>query len=88
LHTAGALAISENHPQMIRMLCFVLRIYQNIINKYHHKLVKIIHEYTVHQIHEEGWCIVRPKDITVNSYNPYLVMNVVFGMSEGQMLSW
>jgi hypothetical protein len=30
---------------------------------------------------------VRPKDITVNSYNPYLVMNVVFGMSEGQILS-
>ena len=47
----------QYHPQMICMLFFTLRIYQNIINKYHHKLVKIIHEYTVHQIHEEGWCI-------------------------------
>jgi hypothetical protein len=47
----------QNHPQMICMLLLTLRIYQNIINKYHHKLVKIVHEYTVHQIHEEGWCI-------------------------------
>jgi hypothetical protein len=47
----------QYHPQMICMFCFALRIYQNIINKYHHKLVEIIHEYTVHQIHEEGRCI-------------------------------
>jgi hypothetical protein len=26
----------------------------------------------------------RLKDITVYSYNPYLVINVVFGMSEGR----
>ena len=26
-------------------------------------------------------------DMTVNSYTPYLVMNVDFGMSEGQILS-
>jgi hypothetical protein len=30
---------------------------------------------------------VRPKDITVNSYNPYLVINVIFGISEGWILS-
>jgi hypothetical protein len=50
--------VTAIHPQMICMLCFALRIYQNIINKYHHKLVEIIHEYTVHQIHEEGRCIL------------------------------
>ena len=44
----------QYHPQMIRMLFFVSRIYQNVIDEYHHKLVKIIHEYTVHQIHKEG----------------------------------
>ena len=38
------------------MLFFALRINQNVINEYHHKLVKIIHEYTVHQVHEEGRC--------------------------------
>jgi hypothetical protein len=31
--------------------------------------------------------LVRSKDITVNSYNPYLVMNAVFRISEGQILS-
>ena len=31
--------------------------------------------------------LVKPKDITVNSYKPYLVMNAVFGMSEGRILS-
>jgi hypothetical protein len=30
---------------------------------------------------------VRPNDMTVNSYSPYLVKNAVFGMSEGQILS-
>jgi hypothetical protein len=30
---------------------------------------------------------VNPNDITMNSYIPYLVMNVVFGMSVGQILS-
>ena len=31
--------------------------------------------------------LVKPNDITVNSYKPYLVMNAVFGMSEGRILS-
>jgi hypothetical protein len=26
-------------------------------------------------------------DMTVNSYSPYLVINAVFGMSEGRILS-
>jgi hypothetical protein len=30
---------------------------------------------------------VRPKDITMNSYSPYFVVNVVFGTSEGRILS-
>jgi hypothetical protein len=30
---------------------------------------------------------VRPKDITMYSYNPYLVINDVFRMSEGRILS-
>jgi hypothetical protein len=51
----------QYHLQMIHMLLLTLIIYKNVINKYHHKLVKIIHEYTVHQIHEEGWCIRQAK---------------------------
>jgi hypothetical protein len=36
---------------------------------------------------KKAGAFVRPKDITVYSYSPYLVMNVVFGMSEGRILS-
>ena len=36
---------------------------------------------------KKAGAFVRPKDITGNSYNPYLVVNVVFGMSEGRILS-
>jgi hypothetical protein len=32
---------------------------------------------------KKAGAFVRLKDITVNSYNPYLVMKVVFEMSEG-----
>jgi hypothetical protein len=30
---------------------------------------------------------VNPNNITMNSYSPYLVMNVVFSISTGQILS-
>jgi hypothetical protein len=36
---------------------------------------------------KKAGALVRLKDITMNSYNPYFVMNVVFRMSEGQILS-
>jgi hypothetical protein len=36
---------------------------------------------------KKAGAFVRPKDIIMNSYNPYWVMNVVFGMSEGRILS-
>jgi hypothetical protein len=36
---------------------------------------------------KKAGAFVRPNDITVNSYSPYLVMNAIFGMSEGQILS-
>jgi hypothetical protein len=36
---------------------------------------------------KKAGAFVKPKDITVYSYNPYLVMNAVFGMSEGRILS-
>jgi hypothetical protein len=37
---------------------------------------------------KKAGAFVRPKDITVNSYNPYMVINVVYVMSEGRILSW
>jgi hypothetical protein len=32
--------------------------------------------------------LVRPKDMTRYSYNPYLVEKAVFGMSSGWILIW
>jgi hypothetical protein len=51
----------QYHLQMIHMLLLTSRIYENIINEYHHKLVEVIHKHTVHQIHEEGWRIRQTK---------------------------
>jgi hypothetical protein len=36
---------------------------------------------------KKGVAFVNPNDMTVYAYSPYLVINVVFGISEGQILS-
>jgi hypothetical protein len=36
---------------------------------------------------KKGGTFANPNDMTVYSYSPYLVINVVFGMSEGRILS-
>jgi hypothetical protein len=42
---------------LMLMLLLILGIYKNIINEYHHKLVEVVHEHTVHQVHEVSWRI-------------------------------
>jgi hypothetical protein len=44
-------------PQMFLTLLLILGIYKNIINEHHYELVEIVHEHTVHQVHEIGWRI-------------------------------
>jgi hypothetical protein len=39
------------------MLLLILRIYEHIINEHHYKFVEVVHEYTVHEVHEIGWRI-------------------------------
>jgi hypothetical protein len=51
----------QHLSQVIYMLLLTLRIYENIIHEHHHKLIKIIHEHTVHKIHEERWRIHHTK---------------------------
>ena len=43
------------------MLLFILGIYENIINEHHYEFVEIVHEPTVHQIHEVSWRIRQSK---------------------------
>jgi hypothetical protein len=34
------------------MFLLILGIYKNIINEHHYELVELVHEHTVHQVHE------------------------------------
>ena len=43
----------QHEPQMLFMLFLCLGEDHNIINKDHHEDIQIIHEYHVHQMHEE-----------------------------------
>jgi hypothetical protein len=38
---------------MLFMLFLILRIYENIIDEHHYELVEVVHEHTIHQVHEE-----------------------------------
>jgi hypothetical protein len=39
------------------MLLLILGIYEDIINKHHYEFVEIVHEHSIHQVHEESWRI-------------------------------
>jgi hypothetical protein len=42
----------QNNPKMLLMLSFILGVDQDVINEYHDKLIQLLHEYGVHQVHE------------------------------------
>jgi hypothetical protein len=42
----------KNNAEMSCMIFFTRGIDQDIVNKHHNKLVKLRHEYGVHQVHE------------------------------------
>jgi hypothetical protein len=73
--------------KMLFMLFFTSSVDQYIIDEHHDKLVQILHENLVHQIHEVGGALVNPNGITIYSYRPYLNMNAVFGMSHSRIFS-
>jgi len=66
----------------------ILRVYQDVIYKCHHKLVWIKSENSIHKIHKGRGGIGQARGITTNSKWPYLVLNAVLGMSLGLILSW
>jgi hypothetical protein len=47
----------QNQTEMVFMLFFTSRVDQYIIDEHHDKLVQILHENLIHQIHNIGWCI-------------------------------
>ena len=46
---------------MLCMVCLILRINQDIIDKHNHELAELEHEYRIHQIHEVGRSICQSK---------------------------
>jgi hypothetical protein len=75
----------QYHLSMIHMLLLTLRVYENIIDEHHHKLVLVIHEHDIHQIHEGSWCICQTKRHHCELIEPILG-DVVFRTSEGRIL--
>ena len=73
--------MSEYYSEVFRMLLPTFKIYQYIVNKYYNKLVKVWVEYSVHQVHEYGWSISQSKRHYKKLICPYLLLNVVFGIS-------
>ena len=51
----------QHHYQVLYVIFYFLKIDQDIIDKHDHKLIKLRHEYLVHQIHEIGRGIGQPK---------------------------
>jgi hypothetical protein len=39
---------------MLLVLLHILIIYEDIIDEHHCEFVKIVHEHTIHQVHEES----------------------------------
>ena len=46
---------------MFCMICLILRVNQDIIDKHNHELVELGHEYRIHQVHEVGRSIRQSK---------------------------
>jgi hypothetical protein len=39
------------------MLLLILGIYEDIVDEHHYESVEVVHEHTVHQVHEISWRI-------------------------------
>jgi hypothetical protein len=71
---------------MLLVLFLILRIYEDIIDEHHYKLIQIVHEHTIHQVHEESWRIHQTEGYK------YILIKPILGdecrlMYEGQILS-
>src|SRR6185312_16380255 len=51
----------ENNAQVLSMVFLILGIDKDVINENHDELVKLRHEYRVHEIHEVGRSICETK---------------------------
>ena len=66
---------------MVRMIILTLKVYEDVINKYNHKQVKILSKTQFIRSMNAAREFVRPNDINRNSKGPYLVRNAIFEIS-------
>ena len=71
---------------MLCMVCLILRINQDIIDKHNHKLIELRHEYQIHQVHEVGRSVRQSKRHDQILIQLYLVEKAVLGISSSQIL--
>jgi hypothetical protein len=70
------------------MLFFHLGVNQNVVDENHDKLIQVLHEHLIHEIHEIGRGIRKSEGhhgILVESIR---VQNVVLEISDSRILSW
>jgi hypothetical protein len=79
---------SEDGLKVTLMVFAVLGVDKDVVNEDHDKLIQLFHKHFVHEVHKKAGAFVSPKGITVNSYYPYQVTNVVFWISASLILNW
>jgi hypothetical protein len=66
----------QNNLKVLLMLCFILRVDQDVINENHDKLIQLQQEHRVHQVHEMCRSIVESK-----RHNQILIQHIPGGES-------
>ena len=73
----------QNNSQMLYMICLILKVNLDIIDKHDHKLVKLEHGHRIHQVHEIGRSICQPK-----RHDQILVQAIPSGESYFRYIRW
>jgi hypothetical protein len=78
----------EHLPEMLHMLFHGVAIDQNVVYVYNHKIINHSRKMSFMSVQNVAGASVRPKDITKNSYEPYLVQQAVFSSSPYVIQIW
>jgi hypothetical protein len=78
----------EDDPKVTLMVLAILGIDKDVVDEDYNKLIQFFMNTLFMRFMKKVGAFVSPKDITVNSYCPYLVTNVVFCISASLILSW
>jgi hypothetical protein len=66
---------------MFVMFFHILRVYRNIVNEDHDKLIQLGHETEFMRYKECAGAFVNPNDMTRYSYKSYLIEKAILGKS-------